>query len=105
MAAKVKSTTIVRYRVKPDRILENEGLVRAVYAELDETRPEGLKYTTLKLDDGVTFVHMATTELEEGQDAPLPQVKAFKEFQAEIQDRCDEPPQVSKAETIGSFGF
>jgi hypothetical protein len=104
MAAKVKSTTMVRYRVKAERVQENEELVRAVYAELAETRPDGLRYTTHKLDDGVTFVHTATTELEEGADSPLPQVQAFKEFQAEIRDRCDDPPQVSQTETIGSYG-
>jgi len=33
---------MVRYRVKPERAAENVELVRAVYDELHETRPEGL---------------------------------------------------------------
>jgi hypothetical protein len=53
---------IVRYRVKPDRVAENEELVRAVYAELAGVQPEGLRYATVKLDDGVTFVHVAVHE-------------------------------------------
>jgi len=49
---------IVRYRVKPERAAENEELVRAVYAELQETKPAGLRYATFQLDDGVSFVHI-----------------------------------------------
>lgn len=32
--------TVVRYRVKPDRVAENEELVRAVYRELAENPVE-----------------------------------------------------------------
>jgi len=51
----------VRYRVKPDRVTENEELVRAVYEELGRVRPDGLAYATFKLEDGVSFVHLART--------------------------------------------
>ena len=47
---------MVRYRVKPDRVEENEELVRSVYEELRRTRPEGLRYATFKLEDGVSFI-------------------------------------------------
>jgi hypothetical protein len=53
---------VVRYRVKPDRAEENQALVEAVFAELAETRPDGLRYGTILLDDGVTFVHVAQIE-------------------------------------------
>jgi hypothetical protein len=90
---------IVRYRVKPERVEENERLVRAVYEELHRAGPAGFRYATFKLDDGVTFVHVA-----EGDDPPLPGLDAFKEFQRDIAARCDEPPVASAAEQIGSFG-
>ena len=50
---------MVRYKVKPDRVAENEALVRAVYEELAATEPAGLRYATFRLEDGVTFVHLA----------------------------------------------
>ena len=50
---------MVRYKVKPDRVAENEELVRAVYDELQRTEPEGLRYATFRLEDGVNFVHLA----------------------------------------------
>ena len=91
---------MVRYRVKRDRVEENEELVRAVYEELGRTRPEGLRYATFKLEDGVSFVHLAETE---DGDNPLSQLTAFREFQNEIADRCDEPPVVTKLDRVGSY--
>ena len=51
---------MVRYTVRPDQSEANEALVREVYDELDRTRPEGLRYATFRLDDGVSFVHVAS---------------------------------------------
>jgi hypothetical protein len=92
---------MVRYKVKPDRAVENEELVRAVYDELRRTEPSGLRYATFQLDDGVSFVHIAL-ESEEGH-SPLPHVKAFKEFQKKIGERCDEAPVVTELRAIGAF--
>jgi hypothetical protein len=93
---------MVRYRVKPDRVAQNEELVRAVYEELERTRPAGLRYATFKLEDGVSFVHVAESE---GERSPLPDVAAFKAFQEGIRERCDEPPVVGELREIGSFRF
>ena len=46
---------MVRYRVKPDQAAANEQLVRDVYEELAQLRPDGFHYGTFKLDDGVTL--------------------------------------------------
>jgi hypothetical protein len=91
---------MVRYKVRPDRAAENEQLVRAVYDELARTEPAGLRYATFQLDDGVSFVHLAS--IEDGH-SPLSQVKAFERFQEHIDDRCDEAPVVTELREIGSF--
>jgi hypothetical protein len=91
---------MVRYRVTADRAAENEALVRAVYDELKESEPAGLRYATFKLEDGLSFIHIAETE--DGHN-PLSEVSAFSEFQAGIRDRCDEPPVVSGLTEVGSF--
>ena len=93
---------MVRYKVKPDRVAENVGLVSAVYDELERTDPAGLRYATFQLDDRVTFVHLASIETEDGH-SPLSEVSAFKEFQENIGDRCDDPPIVTELSEIGSF--
>jgi hypothetical protein len=93
---------LIRYRTKPDQAAVNEELVRAVYAELHRTRPDGVRYATLKLDDQVTFVHIVQSE---HTPSPILAVKAFGEFQSGIQDRCDQPPVQQSFTEVGSYRF
>jgi hypothetical protein len=94
---------MVRYRVKPDRVAEHEALAREVYEELERTPPAGLlRYATLKLPDGVSFVHFASSDVS-GGGSPLNEVPAFKRFLAGIAERCDEQPVTTELSEIGSF--
>jgi hypothetical protein len=95
---------MVRYKVKPDRVEENEALVRAVFEELHQAAPRGFAYATYKLDDGVTFMHVAETEAEaEADGRVLPALQAFQEFRKGLDDRTDEGPVVTELDGIGSF--
>ena len=58
-----------------------------------------MRYATFKLDDGVTFVHIAL----HADENPLQQVDAFRRFQEGIRERCDEPPAPTTLEEIGSY--
>ncbi len=91
---------MVRYRVKPDRVEENEQLIRAVFAELERQSPDGIRYASFKQDDGASFVHVASVE---GDSNPLQELDAFKAFTAGIRERCDEPPVVVELSEIGSY--
>jgi len=95
---------IVRYKVKADRATENEEYIRKVFEELKQNRPEGLKYASFKQADGVSFVHIASIQTAEGTN-PLEESPAFKAFQQEIKDRCEEPPVVVELHEIGSYRF
>jgi hypothetical protein len=92
---------MVTYRVKPEQAARNEKLVRAVYEELHRTGPEGIQYATFKLADGVSFVHIASTEGD--GPSPLSRLHAFAQFQDGIDDRCVEGPTVTELQSIGSF--
>ena len=94
------TTRVIRYRTKPEHADENERLVRAVFAELAESHPDGLHYATLRLDDGVSFVHVAVTD---GDENPLTSSPAFAAFQAGIGERCAEGPTPAEATVIGDF--
>lgn len=93
---------MVRYRVKPGRAAENEDLVRAVYAELHQAQPPGFRYATYQLDDGATFVHLAT-ETDDNAASPLAGLAAFQRFVKDIAERCDDPPAVATLREIGSY--
>jgi len=93
---------LVRYKVKPDKADENEQFIRKVFDELKEKTPDGLRYASFKLDDGVSFVHVASIETNDGSN-PLGENGAFKAFQEKIKDRCEEPPVAVTLNEIGSY--
>ena len=95
---------MVRYRVKPEQVAENERLVGQVYEQLAREAPPGLRYLTFKLGDGVTFVHIAALEVVDGRN-PLTELAAFKAFSAEIASRCHELPVTSEWSEVGSYAF
>lgn len=95
---------MVRYKVKADKAAENVQLVEKVYEELKQNSPAGFRYATFKLDDGVSFVHIASVETADGKN-PLGETVAFKKFQKNIRDRCEEPPMAVDLDEVGSYQF
>jgi hypothetical protein len=94
-------SSMVRYKVKPERADENVALVEAVYAQLATERPEGLHYATFRLPDGVSFMHIVIETDQPGRI--LGELAAFKAFSADIESRCDEPPEATEIALIGSY--
>ena len=93
---------VVRYQAKPERADENQQLIEAVFADLDERQPEGFTYKVFRLEDGVSFVHVV---IEHDVDHPdsLQAVPAFQAFVADIADRCDVPPVAMGATIVGGY--
>jgi hypothetical protein len=94
--------TIVRYQAKPERADENQRLVEAVFNDLDTLEPEGFTYKVFRLEDGVSFVHVA---IEHDVDDPdsLQDVPAFQTFLSDIASRCDVPPVAAGATIVGGY--
>lgn len=95
---------LVRYKLKADSVEENKQLVKAIFAELDAKQPEGLRYASFGLPDGVSFVHIASIETADGKN-PLSMTQAFPFFTKEIKDRCEEPPVAMDLTEVGSYNF
>ena len=95
----MSEAVVVRYRVKAEALERNLELVRAVYDELAETRPSGLQYSTYRVDER-SFVHVAVLD---GPQNPLDDAAAFHAFTAEISERCEEGPMVSRGEVVGRY--
>ena len=91
---------IVRYTVESGQETVNEELVRAVYDELHQTQPTGLRY--VRCPDGRTFVHVAFDETP-GHRNPLLEVAAFRRLTDGIAARREIPPQTAEADQIGSY--
>jgi hypothetical protein len=98
----MSNTIVVQYRTTPEAADENERLVRDVYQELAAEGPAGFHYLTVRLEDGVSFVHVAIQD--EGSDNPLPSNPAFQRFQADLASRVSTGPTPASGTTIGSYG-
>jgi hypothetical protein len=95
-----RKATVVRYTTRPDAADDNERLIAALFAELAEERPDGMRYVAIRLEDGVSFVHVA---LFEGDDNPLPALRAFGAFASTIDSRCAQAPVAANGTVIGDF--
>lgn len=97
------SLVMVRATVKEQFVAELEAVVQKVYAALAEAAPTGIRYTSCKQEDGVTFV--ALLQLDEGVENPLPGFPAFQEMQAKLPGWLAAPPAVEPLGVVGSYGF
>jgi hypothetical protein len=93
--------TLIRYKAKPERAEENEGLIKNVFTELQATSPQGIRYLVLRLEDG-SFVHLVVGETEEGS-GPLTRLEAFQAFSAGVAGRCLERPEAREAVIVGDY--
>ncbi len=91
-------TVVVRYRLKPECVAEHEKLLAAVFAQLEAERTAGVEYRAIKLEDGVSFVHVADVA---GAKNPLVELSAFKAFTRDVGARCDDPPVSTAAKSFG----
>ena len=95
---------MVRYKLKADRVAENERFILGVYEELRRLKPPRLRYATFRLDDGLSFVHLVSYETEDDNKA-LTGLPAFKAFVAGVRERCEEAPVTVELTEVGSYGF
>ncbi len=96
----MSKTVTVSYRTNPEAAVENVRLVEGVYAALARLQPSDFQYSTLRLADGVTFLHIAHID---GEENPLTSLPEFAEFQRELTQRCVQPPAPSEAKLIGAY--
>ena len=92
---------MVRYTVNADRADENSRLIEDVFESLRRSAPAGLTYSSYRLEDGVSFVHVAS--IEDPARNPLRALAAFEAFTSGIQDRCNVPPVTSVLHEVGRY--
>jgi hypothetical protein len=93
---------VVRYQTKPERADENQKLIEAVFADLEQREPVGFTYKVFRLEDGVSFIHVVIEHDVDQRDS-LQDVPAFQAFVAGIAERCDVAPVASGATVVGGY--
>lgn len=92
--------TMVTYTVKPGSEELNAKLVRAVFDELAELQPDGLRYAVFQLPDSGEFVHLYT---DEGSPTGLRVLSSFQAFIAGAPERHERPSTVTSPVLIGDY--
>jgi hypothetical protein len=97
------TATVVRYQAKPERADENQKLIEAVFADLDERQPDGFTYKVFRLADGVSFLHVVIEHDDVDRPDSLQDVPAFQAFVAAIGERCEVQPVATGATVVGGY--
>ncbi len=96
------SSVVVSYKIRPEAAAEHIRLIEAVFEQLRAEHPDNLEYKVVRLDDGVSFVHMSSADTPDGSN-PLPELAAFKEFGRNSAARVATAPVPTAADIIGSY--
>lgn len=95
------SVLMVQSKVKPESVADVDAAVRRMFAAIEEAQPEGIRYASCRLADGVTY--LALLEVDEGVENPLPELPEFQELQASLREWVAEAPSAGPATVIGSY--
>lgn len=95
------SAMLLRTQVKAESADEVEAAVKTLFAALEEAKPQGVRYSSYRLADGVTYV--VVLDVEDGIENPLPGVPAFLEFQAALKGWLVAPPVPEVLTVIGDY--
>lgn len=95
------SVMMIRPRLKADSVEAAEAAIKTMFAAIEQAKPEGVRYASCKLADGVTFVVLLA--LDDGIDNPLAAVAEFREFQQNLKDWVVEPPMPDQLTVVGSY--
>ena len=96
------SSVVVSYKVRPEAVAEHVRLIEAVFEQLSLEQPANIEYKVVRLDDGVSFVHVSTADTPDGSN-PLPELAAFKQFGRDSAARVATTPVPTAAEIVGSY--
>lgn len=96
------SSVVVTYTVKPEAVAEHVRLIEAVFEQLRAEQHDNIEYKVMRLDDGVSFVHVSTADTSDGSN-PLTKLAAFREFGKDSADRVATTPVPTAADIIGSY--
>lgn len=94
---------MVRAKVDASKVDEVEQAATAMFAAIDAAQPDGVRYASCRLPDGVTFI--ALLALDEGIDNPLGAIAEFQAFQDNLKGWLVEPPSAEPLQIVGSYNL
>lgn len=92
---------MIRSTIKAEHMADIDETSKRLFAALDREQPQGMRYTTYLLPDGVTFVILL--ELGDGVDNPLLAMPEAQAVQEGLKQWRAEPPAVEQLTLVRSY--
>lgn len=88
-------------KIKAESVTDVQAATRKMFAAINAAQPEGIRYASVLLPDGETFV--ALLHVDDGVENPIPGLPEFRELQERVEDARAEPTSVQPLTVIGSY--
>jgi UDP-N-acetylmuramyl tripeptide synthase len=88
-------------KVRPESVAAVQAATEELFAAIDAAQPDGLRYASLRVADGETFVAIA--QLDDGVANPVLGFPEFRELQDRINGSRAEPPSLQPLTVVGSY--
>ncbi len=91
---------MIQAKVRPEAAGELEAAAKDIFAALERTGADNVRYGSCRRPDGVSYVILL--QVDEGTVNPLPGLPEYRRFQAALPGWLDGPPQAGPVEVVGS---
>lgn len=95
------SVLMAQAKIKPEGVAGVQEATKRMFAAINAAQPEGIRYASVLLPDGETFV--AILQVEDGVDNPIPGLEEFRELQERVEASRTAPNSVQPLTVIGSY--
>jgi quinol monooxygenase YgiN len=95
------SVRMIRAKIKADKVGELEKAAKELFTAIEAAQPQGVRYASCKLPDGVTYVILLA--LDDDENNPLGAVPAFRDFQENLKTWIAGPPAIEQLTPVGSY--
>ena len=95
------SVRMIRAKIKAGKAADPEKAAQEMFTAIEAAQPQGVRYASCKLPDGVTYVILLG--LDDDENNPLVAVPAFRDFQENLKIWIAEPPVVEQLAPVGSY--
>jgi hypothetical protein len=95
------SVQMASAKIKPDGVPCVQEATKKMFAAISAAQPDGIRYASLLLADGETFV--ALVQADDGVENPIPGFPEFQELQEVVEGWRAEPNNVQPLTVVGSY--
>ena len=95
------SVQMAQAKIKAESVGDVREATKKMFAAINAAQPKGIRYASLLLADGETFV--AVVQADDGVENPIPGFREFRELQDIVDSSRVEPTGVQSLSVIGSY--